>query len=157
MKTWTTALTAALLAVLVLLAACGGDDDSDSPTQRPTPTPVIEPTAAGDDDESQVRYTVELFVYRINDNDFDGLCQLYAQSVLDVVPCETIKANLVGSIDVSGGQRATARTPGIHSVEVDGDTAEVDYTLCINIGAGEACTRYVVLLEREDGAWKIAG
>ena len=153
----TALLTVLFIATIAVLAACGDDDESDTPTQRPTPTPAVEPSAQGDDDEAQIRYAVESFVYNNNANDFDAMCGLYAQSVLSAFSCEEIQSSLLGYVAASGGERVKARTPGIDEVSVDGDTGSALYTLCLDIGAGETCTEYTINLVREEGAWKISG
>lgn len=140
----------------MIIAACGGDDD-DTPTTRPTETPAVQPSPEGDDDESLIRHTVLSFVYFINENEFDNMCDLYAQSVLDDIPCSDIQQNITGVVELSQGERMRARTPGIDSVEVNGDAGAATYTLCLDSGSGENCQNYTIRLVREDDEWKISG
>jgi ketosteroid isomerase-like protein len=149
-------LTALILAALTAVAACGGDDD-DTPTARPTPTPEVQPTAAGDDDESQIRFTLQSFAYYLNQNDFEGVCDQYAEVVLSAQSCADIEASLTGLVSSQGADRVSARLVEIREITVDGDTGTADYTMCLDVGAGEACEPYVVGLAKEGDRWKISG
>lgn len=148
-------LVIGLAAFLVIAVACG-DDDGGGPSDA-TPTPVVEPTAAGDDDESQVRYTIERFVFFLNQGRLDDLCTLYSDEVLAQIDCETIKAGALGFAELAGDAEIQARMPSFDSAEVSGEEATAKYVLCLDIGKGESCAANTVQLVKTDDGWKIAG
>ena len=160
---WLAIVLGVVIAVVVglgLLNSGDGDDGGGTPTKSgpATPTPPPEPSLQAEDDESQIRYTIEQFVYFIDQERFDDLCTTYTRSVLETVDCETIKQAITGGNEnAGGGGEITARVPEFSSVTVDGDTGVVTYLFCIDIGAGESCTPNTVAMVREDGVWKING
>jgi hypothetical protein len=139
-----------LLLIVALAAACG--DDGGGPDVTASPSPVPEPTAQGEDDESQIRLTLELFAYYIDNERFDEVCGLYTEYVITAIGCERVKGAFTG---VSGGGDVSASLRSVEQISVDGDQGSATYFMCLDVGSGPSCETITVQVLKEAGNWKI--
>lgn len=117
----------AILAIVLLVRACGGDD------------------------EAEVRETVERFGQAVSDKDYQTLCDdLLANALVSDTrsagqPCEV-------ALRTGLGERKEPKLK-IDSVKVEDDTALVETH---STAAGERPSRDTVRLIKEDGDWRIS-
>lgn len=138
----------AFLLLLAVAAACGDDDGG----QDATPSPAPEPTAQGDDAESQVRLMLERLAYYVDNERFDDVCGLYSEAFIAAVGCDNIKTAVGGVSDVGD---VAASLSSIDSIDVAGDQGEATYVMCLDVGSGPRCDRITVQVVVEAGEWKI--
>ena len=108
-------------------------------------------TACGNDDEEQVKSTVQDFVSAVNDRDFDKVCDLFTETTRTQLERGGRKCPQALSSSVTQKRRNVKAT--VQEVKVDGDKASATATIDSD---GKKLTDQKLDLEKEDGDWKIA-
>lgn len=111
---------------------------------------LVAAAGCGETDREQAREVVQDYVDARNDDDFELVCDLYSDSFKQEL---AIGANCPAFVE----EQTTGAGDGEYSVDdvhVNGDRASAD----LNVSKGsEGPSRVALLLEREDGEWKITG
>jgi hypothetical protein len=141
-------ISLALIAALFLIAC--GDDDDGGDNNNGASTGIV----SGSDEEA-IRSTLTQYTSYVNDENWEGMCSLYSQTVLSSVTCDQLAAGIQSTAPGYTPGSIDASISNIEVLEVVGDEAQVKYDFCIIFNGQDICYTPTASMFRENAAWRV--
>jgi hypothetical protein len=144
---WHRLLIGIALCAAAGIVACGDDDDGGGTNGGATGVPA--------NDEEAIASTLDQYTAFISEENWEGMCSLYSQSVLSSVTCDQLAAGIQSTAPGYVPGSIDATISNIEVLEVVGDDAKVKYDFCLIFNGQDTCYTPTASMFREEGAWRV--
>lgn len=109
----------------------------------------------GDSDEDQIRATLEKYTDFIDAEDWDSMCDLFAEAVRASGACDLVRQGIEALAFTAGTSDVKADLNSISILSLEGEKATVKYDQCVTLAEIENCAAETVEMLKENGVWKV--